>query len=79
MEEVAKHNKPDDIWVVVNGQVLDVTNFYPKHPGGPKAILMYAGKDASEEFNMIHDPNVIEKYAPYTIIGTLVDKPKSKL
>lgn len=24
-EEVAKHNKKDDIWVIVNGQVLDVT------------------------------------------------------
>lgn len=26
LEEVAKHNKKDDIWVIVNGQVLDVTN-----------------------------------------------------
>ena len=25
-EEVAKHNKKDDIWVIVSGQVLDVTN-----------------------------------------------------
>lgn len=25
-EEVAKHNKKDDVWVIVNGQVLDVTN-----------------------------------------------------
>ena len=27
--EVAKHNKKDDIWVIVNGQVLDVTNVSP--------------------------------------------------
>jgi hypothetical protein len=26
MADVAKHNKKDDIWVVVNGEVLDVTN-----------------------------------------------------
>jgi succinate dehydrogenase/fumarate reductase flavoprotein subunit len=26
MEEVAKHNKKDDVWVVVDGQVLDVTS-----------------------------------------------------
>ena len=56
--DVAKHNKKDDIWVVVNGQVLDVTSFLPDHPGGEKAILLYAGRDATEEFNMLHDPKV---------------------
>ncbi|KAI6129406.1 Flavocytochrome c, partial [Pisolithus croceorrhizus] len=56
--EVANHNKKDDVWVVVNGQVLDVTSFLPDHPGGEKAILLYAGRDATEEFNMLHDPKV---------------------
>jgi len=71
LEEVAKHNKKDDCWVVVNGQVLDATNFLPDHPGGPKAILLYAGRDATEEFNMIHEKTVVAKYAADTIIGTL--------
>ncbi|RDB24775.1 Fumarate reductase [Hypsizygus marmoreus] len=69
MEEVAKHNKKDDIWVVVDGQVLDVTTFLPDHPGGEKAILLYAGRDATEEFNMLHDPKVIPRYAPEAVIG----------
>lgn len=69
LEEVAKHNKEDDCWVVVNGLVLDVTNFLADHPGGKKSILLYAGKDASEEFNMSHDADVVEKRAAYTIIG----------
>ncbi|KAN0090662.1 FAD binding domain containing protein [Tylopilus felleus] len=67
--EVAKHNKKDDIWVIVNGQVLDVTSFLPDHPGGEKAILLYAGRDATEEFNMLHDPKVIPRYAPDSVIG----------
>jgi len=71
MEEVAKHNKKDDIWVTVNGQVLDVTNFLPDHPGGEKAILLYAGRDATEEFNMLHDAKVIPRYAPDAVIGTV--------
>lgn len=70
-EEVAKHNKPDDCWVIVNGQVLNVTDFLPDHPGGKKAILIFAGRDATDEFNMLHKPDVVEKYAPYAIIGTL--------
>lgn len=35
------------------------------------AILTFAGKDASAEFNMIHPPNVVEKYAPWAVIGRL--------
>eukprot|EP00973_Karenia_brevis_P074949 10414579-Karenia_brevis.AAC.1 len=71
MEEVAKHNKKGDCWVVVDGQVLNVNNFLSQHPGGELAILTFAGKDATEEFNMIHPPDVIGKYAPDAIIGAL--------
>jgi len=67
--DVSKHNTKDDIWVIVNGQVLDVTSFLPDHPGGEKAILLYAGRDATEEFNMLHDPKVIPRYAPDAVIG----------
>ena len=69
--EVAKHDKPDDCWVIVNGQVLDVTKFLPDHPGGKKAILIFAGRDATVEFNMLHKPDVVDKYAPESIIGVL--------
>jgi len=51
--QVAKHNTDKDCWVVVNGEVLDVTKFLSKHPGGKPAIMLYAGKDATEEFNMV--------------------------
>merc|ERR1719362_1119647 len=71
LAEVAKHTSKSDCWVVVNGQVLDVTSFLSEHPGGELAILTFAGKDASEEFNMIHPPDVIPKYAPDVVIGTL--------
>merc|ERR1712193_595620 len=51
--------------------VLDVTKFLGEHPGGELAILTFAGKDATEEFNMIHPPDVIGKYAPDAVIGEL--------
>ncbi|KAG8757115.1 hypothetical protein FRC14_002377 [Serendipita sp. 396] len=70
-EEVAKHNTKDDCWVIVDGKVLDVSKFLPDHPGGEKAILLYAGRDATEEFNMLHDPKVIPRYAPEATIGVL--------
>jgi len=69
LEEVAKHNKKDDVWVVVKGAVLDCTKFLEDHPGGVQAILNFAGRDATEEFAMLHDDEVIPKYAPNTVIG----------
>lgn len=44
--EVNKHNSPTSCWVVINGEVYDVTSFLDVHPGGRQAILKVAGKDA---------------------------------
>merc|ERR1712070_13440 len=71
LEEVAKHNSKESCWVVLDGKVLDVTKFLSEHPGGELAILTFAGKDATEEFNMIHPPDVVGKYAPDAIIGEI--------
>merc|ERR1719398_447825 len=75
LEEVAKHTTKTDCWVVVDGQVLNVTKFLPDHPGGELAFLTFAGKDATAEFNMIHPPDVIGKYAPDAVIGKLGASP----
>ena len=34
-------------------------------------LLQIKGRDATEEFNMLHKPDVIEKYAPECIIGKI--------
>lgn len=49
VDEVKKHNTKDDLWVIIDGQVLDVTKFAPDHPGGEAALMLYAGRDATEE------------------------------
>eukprot|EP00439_Symbiodinium_sp_Y106_P000044 s13624_g1.t1 len=55
-------SEDSDCWVIVGDQVLDVTAFLSEHPGGKKSIMMFAGKDATEEFDMLHDRKVIKKY-----------------
>merc|ERR1712241_1621506 len=60
--EVAKHSSDSDCWCIVGDEVYDVTNFLAEHPGGKKAIMLFAGKDTTEEFDMLHDRKVIKKY-----------------
>ncbi|CAE7243699.1 BETAA-AD [Symbiodinium natans] len=61
-EEVAKHNKGDDAWIIVDGDVYDVTKFAGVHPGGTQILLEYAGKDATEDFFGLHRLEVLDKY-----------------
>jgi cytochrome b involved in lipid metabolism len=45
-EDVARHNKPNDCWIIVDGKVYDVTSYILDHPGG-ESILNNAGRDSS--------------------------------
>ncbi|CAJ1366247.1 unnamed protein product [Effrenium voratum] len=61
-EEVAKHSTPEDAWIVVDGDVYDVTKFAQMHPGGTQILLDYAGQDATEDFYSLHRQEVLDKY-----------------
>jgi cytochrome b involved in lipid metabolism len=50
MEEVQKHNTPEDAWCVLNGRVYNITPYLDFHPGGRRQLLRVAGKDGSELF-----------------------------
>ncbi|CAO3663499.1 unnamed protein product [Umbelopsis vinacea] len=62
LQEVAAHNTKDNLWVVIHGKVYNLTKFLPEHPGGPRIILKYAGKDATNAFEPIHPPDIIDRY-----------------
>eukprot|EP00913_Durusdinium_trenchii_P021961 g20634.t1 len=47
LSEVARHNKPHDCWVALNGTVYDLTDFLTQHPEQRNAILAWAGRDAT--------------------------------
>lgn len=58
---VAQHTSKESCWVILYGNVYDVTDFLAEHPGGSKIILKLAGKDATEEYDPVHPPGTIEE------------------
>jgi cytochrome b involved in lipid metabolism len=52
MDMVAQHASATDCWMVINGKVIDVSNFVGKHPGG-EVILQGCGKDATPYFSKV--------------------------
>lgn len=72
---VAEHNIPEDCWVIISGEVYDLTNFDQKHPGGMEAIRLACGKDATQVFETRGDRGPHPESAKQTLsamkIGTL--------
>ena len=52
--EVALHNKPDDLWIIIYGRVYNVTKWAYKHPGGKEIMQNYGGEDASVSTFQLH-------------------------
>lgn len=49
--DVAAHKTPDKgLYIIIDSNVYDVTNFVDEHPGGAKILKRVAGKDASKQF-----------------------------
>jgi cytochrome b involved in lipid metabolism len=67
MDMVAGHASATDCWMVIDGKVIDVSNFVGKHPGGD-VIVQGCGKDATALFN--NTPQHLRGVAQ-TLLGTL--------
>ena len=59
MNELKKHNTPNDGWIAIKGLVLDVTKWINIHPGGRNAVIRGLGKDYTEEWSKNKIPQCI--------------------
>lgn len=48
--EVAKHNTASDCWMIISGNVYNLTSYLGSHPGGVGTITPYCGKDGTTAF-----------------------------
>lgn len=70
LEEVAKHNKKSDAWIIINNKVADITKWIPSHPGGD-IIMKGVGKDATSLFNSVGHDEYAKKMVKKYQIGIL--------
>ncbi|WPH02122.1 Hypothetical protein R9X50_00497700 [Acrodontium crateriforme] len=75
--DVATHKKADDLWVIVDQDVYDLTKFQDEHPGGKKILQRVAGKDATKQFWKYHNESILKKYQGQLQVGSLDTKPKA--
>ncbi|KAH6878132.1 acyl-CoA dehydrogenase/oxidase [Alternaria rosae] len=72
--DVASHKTASDLWIIVDEDVYDLTNFQEEHPGGKKILQRVAGKDASKQFWKYHNDSILKKYQKQLQVGSLDSK-----
>lgn len=73
-EEIEKNFNGRDgkpAYIIVNGDVLNVTTFATGHPGGEIVLLEHAGKDATKVFYSLHRHEILEKRLKRLKVGEL--------
>ncbi|KAF8292381.1 acyl-CoA dehydrogenase NM domain-like protein [Clavulina sp. PMI_390] len=75
LDEIVNHNKPGDLWVIIDSKVFDLSKFAGVHPGGASVLFdeEVAGKDATDVFFGLHRQEILltSRYARLQI-GTVV-------
>lgn len=80
-EELARHCKEGDAWMVLNGRVYNVTPYMEYHPGGVPELMKGAGIDGTLLFNEVHRwvnyESMLEKCLVGKYIPSMVKTEKS--
>lgn len=80
LADVARHARPDDCWMAIDGSVYDFTAYLPRHPSEPEVIEAWCGREASEAYRTKtrgrpHSAAATRRMADYRL-GTLDPPPR---
>ncbi|KAL4169220.1 hypothetical protein KRP22_010143 [Phytophthora ramorum] len=71
-EEVVRRNDSGEVWLVMQGMVLDITRWIPEHPGGSELIAREAmNVDSTVMFEIYHASRQSFRYLKQFYIGEL--------
>lgn len=72
-EDVLKHNKESDSWIIIGEKVYKVDKWIQNHPGGAAPILSVLGKDATEPFRGFHPEYVWDKIKAFHVADLVLE------
>ncbi|KAI9469944.1 MAG: cytochrome b5-like heme/steroid binding domain-containing protein [Benjaminiella poitrasii] len=65
-EDVSKHNSRNDLYMIIDKKVYNITKFLDEHPGGDEILIEEGAKDATSAFEDVgHSPDardILQKY-----------------
>ena len=66
--ELNKHNNSENLWLVIDGKVYNLTDYQNDHPGSDTILHDVAGTDATDDFHDVgHSKDAIEKMKEFEI------------
>ncbi|PWN42963.1 cytochrome b5 [Ceraceosorus guamensis] len=69
--QLAEHASHKNLWIVISGQVYDVSKFMDEHPGGDEVLLCEAEKDATEAFEDVGHSDDARALLPPMLVGEI--------
>ncbi|CAK81155.1 unnamed protein product (macronuclear) [Paramecium tetraurelia] len=75
-DELSNHCNRTSLWVVIEGQVFDVTTYLAEHPGGDDILLKYGGLDGTQKFLEVNHSNYARSLRNARLVGTLTSDPQ---
>jgi len=77
IEEVSRHHTLEDLWMILDGGVYDLSKFAAGekggHPGGFEILVAYSGSDGTAEFDFINHSKFARRMLQRYRIGRIKD------
>lgn len=64
---MALHNVETDCWMEIHGNVYDMTEYAPQHPGGPEYVTDFCGMSATRDYDKEHSVSLLRLVAKYNL------------